>query len=145
MLVKSPYNYDADIHSFHTGLDFSDSPSRAQQHFRDECDINFLVNTFARTGIPPAPPAPPMATFEEVFDFQTAMNAVVSARESFAGLSSTIRSRFDNDPGKFLNFVHDPDNRDEAVKLGIVVNPPPPVAPEPQPVVIVNPNPADSA
>lgn len=140
MFVKSPYNYDADVESHRTGIDFSDSPSRAQQHFRDECDINVLVDRFQRTGMPPPPQAPDLAVFDDVFDFQTAMDAVVSARESFQTLSATVRARFHNDPGEFLNFVHDADNRDEAIKLGLLTPIPDPVAPEPQRVVVVNPD-----
>lgn len=51
-------------------------------------------------------------------------------------LPPEIRTRFDNDPGKLIDFVADPDNRQEAQELGIV-NPapepakPPEVPPEP--------------
>lgn len=140
MFIRSPYNYDGDIVSFQTGLDCSEAPTRAQQHFRDECDINTLVKQFARTGVPPAPSAPPMAIFEEAFDFQTAMQAVVDARVAFDALPSDLRYRFHNDPGAFLAFVHDDANRDEALKLGLIAPTPDPVAPEPLQVVVVNPD-----
>lgn len=131
MFVRTPFNYDGDVVSHKTGLDCSESPSRAQQHFRDECDINVLVARFARTGVPEALPAPPMAAFDEVFDFQSAMQTIIDANASFASLPSKVRSRFQNDPGLFLNFLHDESNRDEAVRLGLVPPPPPVVSSPP--------------
>lgn len=127
MFVKSPYNYDPDVESFRTGISFVDFPSLAQQQFRDETDINVLVQRFSRTGVPPAPPAPPgVAEFAEVFDFQSAMQRVVDARVAFQALPSKIRSRFHNNPAEYVAFFHDPDNRDEALRLGLIERPPVP-------------------
>lgn len=127
MFVRSPFNYDGDIVSEQTGLDCSDCVDRAQQHFRDETDINVLVQRFARTGVPEAPPAPAMAEFDQIFDYQSAMQTIIDAQRAFGALPSKIRARFQNDPNQFLNFVHDDQNRDEAVRLGLI--------PRPQPVV----------
>lgn len=127
MFVRSPYNYDGDVVSHQTGLECPEDSSRTQQHFRDECDINVLVARFARTGVPEAPPAPPMSVFDDVFDYQSAMQTIIDARASFAGLPSKLRARFQNDPAQFLNFVYDSSNRDEAISLGLV----PPPAPAP--------------
>lgn len=122
MIVRSPFNYDADVVSHQTGLDFSDSPSRAQQHFRDETDINVMVARFQRTGIPEAPPAfPDVQDFTESHDFRSAMDVIVQARHAFDSVPSKVRDRFMNDPGLLLDFLSDPDNRDEAVRLGLVV------------------------
>lgn len=137
MFVRSPYNYDSDVDSFVSGVDCSDDPSRAQQHMRDECDINVMVARFVNTGIPDAPPFPTPPDFDQVFDFQSAMNVIVEGREAFAALPSRTRARFQNDPGQFLAFVHDDRNRAEAVSLGLidpvlepVVDPVPPVVPD---------------
>ena len=126
-MVRSPFNFDPDVVSFQSGVDFSDSPSRAQQHFRDETDINVMVQRFQRTGVPPAPPVPAMSEFNEIFDFQSAMDQVVKAKHAFAALPSKVRSRFQNDPGQFLEFFNDPSNADEAVRLGLASALPEPV------------------
>lgn len=133
--LKTPYNFDSDIDSFSSGLDCSDSPSLAQQHFRDECDINIMVERFARTGVPPAPQVPAAVEFNEVFDFQSAMNVVVEAQRGFSTLPAKVRARFSNSPGEFLAFVQDESNRDEAVALGLVPKPVPAVVEPVAPVV----------
>ena len=43
-----------------------------------------------------------------------------NARESFAMLPSSIRKRFDNDPGLLLAFLDDENNREEAFSLGLI-------------------------
>lgn len=126
-MVRSPFNFDPDVVSFQSGIDFSNSPSRAQQHFRDETDINVMVQRFQRTGVPPAPPVPLMSEFDEVFDFQSAMDMVVKAKQAFATLPSKVRSRFQNDPGKFLEFFNDPENAPEAIRMGLASALPEPV------------------
>lgn len=122
MFIRSPYNYDGDVVSHQTGLDCSGSPSRTQQHFRDETDINVMVQRFQRTGIPEAPPVfPGVRDFTEVHDFRSAMQAVIDADRAFAALPSGVRERFMNDPARLLDFVSDDANYDEAVRLGIAV------------------------
>lgn len=136
MFVRSPYNYDADVVSHRCGLDCSADLDRAQQHFRDECDINVMVARFARTGMPPPPPQMPSPVdFDSVFDFQSAMQVLIDAKAGFMTLPSKVRREFDNDPSKFLAFVQDDANRDEAIRLGLI--PKPVVVPQ-QPVVDVD-------
>jgi len=79
------------------------------------------------------------------------MNTIIAAQRAFEALPAKIRDRFANSPERFLAFLADPDNLDEAVKLGLVnkpepeINlpggnqppqppaPPPPAAPPPAP------------
>ncbi len=132
MFIRTPYNYDADIVSHKSGVDFSDSPSLAQQHMRDETDINVMVERFARTGMPEMPPAFEVDVSDS-FDFQTAMGQIRAAQEQFNALPSRLRERFRNDPGQFLAFVGDESNRHEAIALGLIPQPTPEpeVAPAP--------------
>ena len=48
------------------------------------------------------------------------MNQIVAAQEAFNGLPAAVRKRFGNDPGQMLDFLDDPQNASEAVKLGLV-------------------------
>lgn len=62
------------------------------------------------------------------------------AKEAFAQLSPDIRNRFNNNPRIYYDFVTDPSNRDECIKLGII-NPPKP-DPEPIKVKVISDDPA---
>lgn len=121
MFLRTAYNYDPDTVSRETGLECSD-PSLAQQQFKDECDINVLLTRFAITGqLPSGVRAPQYGDFSAVTDYHSALNAVIEADRSFMEMPADIRSRFNNDPGAFVEFCSDPGNHDEAVKLGLVL------------------------
>lgn len=128
IFIRTPYNYDTDEVSNETGL-VCPEPTMAQQQFRDEADINTIMERFGRTGELIAPVRMPQyGDFTGVNDYHTAMNAVIEAQASFDALPAKVRARFDNDPGRFVEFCLDENNRDEAVSLGLV-------APEKEPVV----------
>lgn len=104
------------------GLDCSVLPSRALQEFAKEVDINTIAERYRLTGeLPENVPMLQQGDFAEgVTDFQTAMNLIVAARESFGAMPAEVRARFDNDAQKFLDFTSDPANFDVAAKLGLV-------------------------
>lgn len=135
MKFRTPYNYDADVASFSSGLDCSSDPGETQQHMKDETDINLLVNTFARTGVIPGADIPPMVfELDDVVDYQTAMNSLLDTQRAFAALPSNVRDRFANDPARLLEFVGSEANRQEAIDLGLVPAPKvPDLAGEPLP------------
>lgn len=125
MFIRAQYNYSMDDASKESGLTCKD-PSLAQQQFRDESDINTLVERFKLTGeIPQLTHTPSYTDYEGIFDFQSAANAIRLAQEQFASLPAKIRARFQNDPQQFHDFFDDPGNLDEAVKLGLVAKPTP--------------------
>ena len=123
-----------DTRSNETGLACLDS-SLTQQQFKDESDINNIVDRFMKTGHLPEPTSMPQyVDYEGVFDFQSAMNVVRQADENFMRMDAKVRSRFHNSPQEFLEFFANPDNASEAVRLGLAVpheppkESPPPVA-----------------
>lgn len=120
--VRSANNYDRNAASDETALDCSVEPSMTQQSFAEECDINTIVRRFGLTGeLPQGMPAPTNAEFAEVTDFQSAMNVLVKARESFDALPADVRSRFRNDPAEFVAFCDVPENFDQVEKWGLVL------------------------
>jgi phage internal scaffolding protein len=130
--VRTPYNYNAKKVSTKTGLECKD-PTKAQQQFKDEVNINTIVHNFGVTGErPPVMQYPEPQEFIEATDFQTSMNVVVKARESFQTLTSKQRARFNNDPQRFMEFIHNAENQDEAIKLGLATDNRPKNPPEPQ-------------
>ena len=117
--VRAPGNYDMDVVSQQTALWCLDG-SLTQQQFRDECDINNIVDQFMKTGVmPDSVRMPQFVDYTGVFDFQSAQNAIRQADESFASMPARVRSRFHNSPQEFLEFFADPSNGPEAVALGL--------------------------
>lgn len=122
--VRSPYNYNRDLASDDAGLSCPEE-TKAQQHFKDECDINEIVRRFGVTGQLPVTLAQPLQDeFVEVTDYQSALNALIAADDAFMALPAVVRKRFDNDPAAYVDFMSDPKNKDEAIKLGIIPTPP---------------------
>lgn len=121
VFVRGAYNYDGDVVSAADGLECKDV-SLAKQSFAEESDINFIVQRFGLTGeLPQNLQVPEYGDFEQVMDYQGALNMVRAAGEAFMELPANVRARFGNDPGALVDFVSDPANLDEARKLGIAV------------------------
>lgn len=118
--VRNPYNYDMAAVSQETGLECKD-PSLAQQHMKDECDINIIVERFGVTGqLPVAPLEPTYGDFSGVNDYHSALNAIRASEEAFMALPAKIRAKFDHDPNALLEFLQNETNRDEAIELGLI-------------------------
>ncbi len=121
--LRTPYNYDRDAASDESGLACSD-PTLAQQQFRDEADINTILERFGRTGEVIVPVrAPEFGDYSEVTDYHTAMNMIIEAQNAFDALPARIRREFGNDPGRFVDFVSDEKNRDKALEMGLIEAP----------------------
>lgn len=121
VFCRSPYNYDMDLASDKSGLSCDDE-SLTQQQFKEDSDINTIVNRFMKSGVLPTPiNMPQYIDYEGVFDYQTAMNSVRAADEQFMRMDAKVRARFNNSPQEFLSFFADPANTDEAIRLGLAV------------------------
>lgn len=102
-----------------------------KQSFANDADINTLVKrhlggapgrTLHNIGDPRASRQPkffdmPSASFHEM------LNSVTDVQAKFASLSAKTRARFGNSPYQLLRFVENPENLQEAVKLGFVADP----------------------
>jgi len=120
MRVKNPITYDRDKNSDSAKFIFA-NPSRTKQSFRDECDINNILRKFNVTGqLPVGSVQPQYGDFSGVTDYQSALNAVMAAQDSFLALPAKIRSRFANDPALFVEFASDEANKDELKALGLL-------------------------
>ena len=96
--------------------------SMTKQSFKDECDINKIMEKFQKTGAIThyAKHAPSYGDATPV-DYQNALNIVADANTMFEELPSSIRKKFDNDPSQFLEFVQDEKNSEEMIQLGLRV------------------------
>lgn len=134
MKLRIVGEYDADQLSHDTGLRCEDE-SRTHQEFKEESDINTIIDRF---GIGENPiEAQKWVTNVDIADapdnYMDVMNQLNAARDQFMSLPAKVRSRFDNDPAAFVDFVSDAANLDEMVHLGLAERrePPAPVPPAP--------------
>lgn len=125
IIVLSPFTIDPDNHSLSHGLAFEDDSLTVQSDAED-ADINNIVARFGLTQeLPYGVQVPVYDDFTNYpTDYHAAQNFIIEANNIFMEYPAHIRSRFDNDAGKFLDFVSNSENRDEAIKLGFIVNPP---------------------
>jgi phage internal scaffolding protein len=142
--VRTPHNYDVDEASNESGISCPE-PTLAQQHCKDECDINYIVERFGVTGqLPPQTgPMPTYGDFTGIGDYRDALEAVRAADDAFMALPAKVREKFDNDPALFVDFCSstDPEDRSLAIELGLI---PPPAKPDgviPSPDGVANPEP----
>ncbi|AXH77094.1 MAG: internal scaffolding protein [Microviridae sp.] len=103
----------------------ADIDGRTHQSFQAECDIRNIMSQYKRTGVVNhvTSLAGRFDDISEIPSFHEAMNVIAESKETFLQLPSSLRKRFNNDPAEFLDFVHNPDSRDEMIKLGMI-NPP---------------------
>lgn len=95
-------------------------PSMTKQSFKDECDINKLMDKYQKTGLLTHVNNNKAHYGEfEATDFTTAMQTIAEGQSMFAELPSATRKYFDNDPAKFMAFTSNPDNIDKMVELGL--------------------------
>jgi len=100
-------------------------PSLTKQSFKDECDINKIMQRFKKISSADflnryqGYLSGEFGDFSAVSDYRTALDQLSQARGVFDALPSKVRTRFGNDPAVFLDFVHDPRNAEEIVSLGL--------------------------
>lgn len=92
-----------------------------QQHHVNECDVNQIIKKYDRTGLI-IHVSKMEGRYGDVsgIEFKNAMDLVSGSFTMFEALPSDIRKRFKNDPMNFYEFMDNPDNREEAIKLGLI-------------------------
>lgn len=101
----------------------NEEPSMTQQQFADEVNLNVIMARFGVTDQDmPLPAIDPShyGDFTDVFEYRDALDRLRNAEAAFSALPADIRNRFQNDPTKLWEFVNDPKNDDEAIKLGLL-------------------------
>ena len=120
--MKTPTVYTAFNPSPDPGLKCEDL-SLTQQHFKDECDLNLIMERATSTGeFPPERPTF-YGDFTDMMDFQTLSAKMLSAQKEFDNLPANIRDRFYNNPANLIDFMSNDSNLPEAIALGLVDDP----------------------
>lgn len=102
-------------------IDFTNSVDMTEQSHKKECDINYIMRKFQKTGI-----IDHVREHEGEYmdipavDFRQAQETILTATQMFADLPSQARKKFDNDPAKFLEYVQDPKNKNDLHTMGLL-------------------------
>lgn len=96
--------------------------SKVKVAFANDSDINVIMKRALKSGVFPDGriDEPMFGDFTELGDFHNLQNRLLDAYERFALLGADVRDRFNNNAGNLLDFLSNPANRDEAVKLGLL-------------------------
>ena len=105
-----------------------------KQSMSAETDINLIMAKYKKTGTVNFLNAQEATYTDDMvdIDFHEAMNIITDANKMFAEMPAHLRKEFKNDPGNFLEAVHNPEQAQRMFDLGLSShNPtPPPEAPE---------------
>lgn len=97
-----------------------------KQQFKEQCDINNIMRKYQKTGaIDHFSRYGAQYGEHDGITLHEAMNIVTKAQQMFDDLPSSIRKKFANEPGLFLDFVSDESNKDEMVEMGLIEAPTP--------------------
>lgn len=134
--------YTGELTNPHTG-EVTTPPSMTKQEFVRECDINNVIKQYQTHGmvnhINAKAAQGAYQDLPDSVDFQESLHTIMVAEQAFMTLPAKVRDRFGQDPAEFLAFLADPENTEEARKLGILK--PQEAPPEPIKVEVTNPNP----
>jgi len=107
-----------------------------EQSHKDEVNINKIVK---RHGIDMLQKVAALQEpqFDDLpnNDFEEAMIAVTKAQQTFDQLPSVTRKFFDNNPALFMDYIHNPENQDNLVDMGLATHKP---IDEPVQVIVTN-------
>lgn len=96
--------------------------SMTQQQFKGECDVNNILAKYKKTGLVThlAKHNAKFGDFSTYEDYQQSLDKILTAQNSFNHLPSELRKKFDNDPGKLIEYLQDEKNHDEAIQYGLM-------------------------
>lgn len=101
----------------------NDEPSLTQQQYAKQCDINEILSQYQKTGEINFKNANQGQYLDllELPDYQQSLDIVHRAQEAFMQLPAQARKRFQNDPYEMISFLQDPENQQEAIRLGMLI------------------------
>lgn len=100
----------------------NDQPSLADNSFSKECDANFIIDKFRKTGQINhlSRTKGQYLDLTGVQDLLGTLNTIAQAQAAFDSLPAIVRKKFDNRMERMVAFVSDERNRKEAEELGLI-------------------------
>jgi len=104
-------------------ITINDEPSLTDQSQAPQTDINNIMKAYMKTGDEALLKrrAGQYADLTQIGDLSEALSQIQLAEEAFMDLPSDLRYRLNNDPSQFIEYLNDPQNTDEAIRLGFLV------------------------
>jgi len=99
-------------------------PTKTQRQFKDQCNVNNIIAKYKKTGSITHVRNAQNGVYADLTNLPSLEEAhavVNAAKEAFEAIPSSIRQRFGHDPQQFIQFLADPSNNEEAIKLGLKV------------------------
>lgn len=106
-----------------------------KQAYEGETNINNILRKYKLTGVLPQSSKTALAQFgdfSKIPSYKESLEHVLRAQDMFNELPSAVRNRFRNDPEQLIDFLGDKNNRDEAIKLGLIEVKPQQAVPAPK-------------
>lgn len=101
-------------------INFADEITKTTQDGR-HLEINNVIARYRKTGTLPINRTPPTyGDYSQVEDYLQAQTLYLRANEQFQTLPARLRSQLQNDPARFLDWIQQDENREEAIKLGLI-------------------------
>ena len=116
IVIRSPGKRTRVVH-------YNSEKSKTDPSWAQDLEAQSVINKYMKTGQwlgTPKGGYDPEGQLMHV-DLQSAMNIVREATDTFLSLPSELRARFGNSPEAYVAFIQDEKNKDEAVKLGLLV------------------------
>jgi phage internal scaffolding protein len=115
--IKSRYD-EVDNEKIH----FNDH-SLTDPSFQEGTDINNIMIKYQNTGALPLinQQTPLYADVSNIGDYKESLDKIQAAQNAFMALPATVRERFQNDPGHYVDFMSDENNTSEAISLGLAI------------------------
>lgn len=94
---------------------------KTEQHHAEWCNVRAIIRRYDKTGL-----LDHVTKYEAKYgdltgdDYKTMLDKVKAAESDFQKMPSHIRNRFKNSVEEYLRFFEDENNRDEAIKLGLI-------------------------
>jgi phage internal scaffolding protein len=95
-------------------------PSRVKREFRNDADINTIMDRFKKTGVLPVTgQTPTYMDTTQIPNLQQAMDVMIQAEAAFSGLPAKVRKEFDNNPMTFVEYATKKENLPQLREWGL--------------------------
>jgi len=100
--------------------------SICKQSFKDEANVNNIIRRYQKTGLLVDPTkvgrsrTAQFGDFSDITDLPQTLQRINDANTAFMRLPPQVREKFQNDVGKLLTFVQNPENTNASIDLGLL-------------------------